>query len=114
MKNVLTPLAKIILIPLGLTAAASETYTVTQKKIFGSRTTASIISNEDMEHIIKIELRLLIKLVSKTIKNETKEQKGGFIQILLGALAASKLGNALRGKGLIRAGEWETRAIQNF
>ena len=48
---------------------------------------------------------LLIKDVSKTIKNEAKEQKGRFLKILLGALCASLLGNLLTDKGIIRAGE---------
>ena len=49
-ENVLTPLAKTVLVPLGLTAAASPTNTATQKKVFGSRTTL-IISNEEMDDI---------------------------------------------------------------
>ena len=80
------------------------------KKIHGSGTTALIISNEEMEDIMKIvksleELGLLIKGISETIKNEAKEQKGRFLSMLLGTLVASVLGNALAGKGLIRAGE---------
>ena len=54
MKNVLIPLAKSILIPLGLTAAASVTDATIQKKIYGSGTTSLIISNEEIEHILKI------------------------------------------------------------
>ena len=53
---------------------------------------------------------ILIKGVAKTIKNETKEQKGGFLFILLGTLRASLLGNLLAGKGILRAGtakEWD-------
>ena len=48
--------------------------------------------------------------VTKTIKNETKEQKGGFLSMLLGTLGASLLGNILAGKGIVRAGygkEWD-------
>ena len=45
-----------------------------------------------------------LKWVTKTIKNETKEQKGGFLSMLLGTLGASLLGNVLSGKGLVRAG----------
>ena len=49
---------------------------------------------------------LLLKGVSKTIENETKEQKGGFLSMLLGTLGASLLGNLLTGgKGIVRAGE---------
>ena len=44
------------------------------------------------------------KKFTKTIKNETKEQKGGFLGILLGTLGASLLGNMLAGKGILRAG----------
>ena len=46
----------------------------------------------------------LLKRVIKTIKNETKEQKGGFLSMLLGTLGASLLGNLLSGKGIVRAG----------
>ena len=69
-----------------------------QKKIYGSGTL--IISSEEMEDIIKIvksleESWLLIKGVSESIKNDPKEQKGGFNSILLGTLAASILGSTL-------------------
>ena len=47
---------------------------------------------------------ILLKGVSKTIKNETKEQKGGFLSMLLGTLGATLLGNLLSGKGIARAG----------
>ena len=47
---------------------------------------------------------ILLKGVTKTIKNETKEQKGGFLSILLGTLGASLLGHLLAGKGIVRAG----------
>ena len=47
---------------------------------------------------------ILLKGVTKTIKNETKKQKGGFLSILLGTLGASLLGNLLTGKGILRAG----------
>ena len=46
---------------------------------------------------------ILLKGVTKTNKNETKEQKGGFLIILLGTLGASLLGNLLTGKGIVRA-----------
>ena len=48
---------------------------------------------------------ILLKGVSKTIQNETKEQRGGFLSMLHGALGASLLGNLLRGKGIVRADE---------
>ena len=47
---------------------------------------------------------ILLKEVTKTIKNETKEQKGGFLSMLLGTLGASLLGNVLSGKATVRAG----------
>ena len=59
------------------------------------------------------ESGLLIKGISETIKNEAKEQKGGFLSILLGTLAASILGNALAGKGILRVGEKVTGAGEN-
>ena len=48
---------------------------------------------------------LLINGVSEAIRNEAKEQKGGFLSMLLGTLATTLLGNLLAGKGTIRAGE---------
>ena len=68
-----------------------------------------IISNEEINDIIKIiqpleNSNILIKGVIKTIKNETKKQKGGFLSMLLGTLGASLLGNLLTGKGIVRAG----------
>ena len=107
--NVLKPLAKSVLIPIGLTAAVSATKAAIHKKIFGSGVTKLIISNEEMNDIMKIvkyleESSLLIKGVSETIKNQAKEQKGGFFGVLLGILGASLLGNLLVGKGTIRAG----------
>ena len=54
---------------------------------------------------------ILLKGVSKTIENETKEQRGGFLSMLLGTLGASLLGNLLTGgKGMMRAGEGIVRA----
>ena len=87
--NVIKPLAKSVLIPLVLTAAASATDAAIHKTMFESGVTTLIISNEEMNDIIKIvqsleESGLLIKSISKTIKNEGKEQKGGFIGMLLG------------------------------
>ena len=60
------------------------------------------------------ESRLLIKDVSKTIKNEGKDQKGRFLGMLLGTLGTSLLGNLLAGKNTIRAGEGTVRAGQGF
>ena len=81
-----------------------------EKKNHGSRITALIISNEEMEGIVKLvkfleESRLLIKGYNETIKNEGKEEKEGFLHIILGRLAASISGNAITGKELIRAGQ---------
>ena len=78
--NVLQLLAKIVLIPLGLTAAASSTDTATQKDFYGSGTTALIVPNEKMNGIIKLvksleESGLLTKGVIEAIQNEAKEQK---------------------------------------
>ena len=53
---------------------------------------------------------LLIKEIIKIIKSETKEQKRGFLSMLLGILAVSPLGNILAGQGVIRAGEGLIRA----
>ena len=102
----LKPVAKSVLIPLGLTAAASAADAVIHKKMFGSGNTTLIISNEEMNDIMKIvksleRSGLSIKGVIKTVKNETKEQKGGFLRMLLGTLGASLSGNLLTGKGTI-------------
>ena len=79
----------------------------TKKTKHGSGTTTLIISNEEMNDIMKIvqaleDSNILLKGVTKTIKNETKEQKGGFLSMLLGTLGASLLGNLLAGKGIVR------------
>ena len=65
-------------------------------------------STEEMNDIMKIiqaleNSNILIKGLTKTIKNETKEQKGAFLSMLLGFLGASLLGNLLTGKGILRA-----------
>ena len=101
--------AKNIVAPLGITAAASAIDAGIKKKIHGSRTTTLIISNEEMNDVIKIiqsleDSNILLKGVTNTIKNETKEQKGGFLSMLLGTLGTSLLGNLLPGKGIVRAG----------
>ena len=116
MKNIFIPLAKIVLVPLGLTASASATDAAIQKNIFASETTP-IISDEEMYDIMKIvksleESGLLIKGVSETIKNESREQKGKFIGMLLDTLAASFLGSALAGKGVIRGSEGVIRTYK--
>ena len=108
--KVAMPLAKNVLTPLGLTAAMSAIDGSIQKKIHGSGVKL-IIEQEDMNDIMKIiealeNSGILLKGVTKTIENETKEQKGGFLSMLLGTLGASLLGNLLTGgKGIVRAGE---------
>ena len=98
-----------ILAPLGITAAVSAIDAQIQKKIHGSGTATLIISNDEINDIMKIVQALEVssislKGVTKTIKNETKEQKGRFLSMLLGTLGASLLGNLLTGKGIVRAG----------
>ena len=97
--KVAVPWAKNILAPLGITAAASAIDAGIQKKNkkkkHGSGTTTLIISNEEMNDIMKITQALehssiLLKGVLSTIKNETKEQKGGFLSMLLSTLGATK------------------------
>ena len=113
--KVALPLAKNVLAPLGLTAAMSAIDGSIQKKIHGSGVKL-IIEQEDMNDIIKIIKALetsgiLLKGVSKAIKNETEEQKGGFLSMLPGTLGASLLGNLLTGgKGIMRAGDGIVRA----
>ena len=104
------PLAKNLLAPLGLTDATSAIDRSIQNKIHGSGVKL-IIEQEDMNDIMKIiealeNSGILLKGVSKTIENETKEQRGGFLSMLPGTLGASLLGNLLTvGKGITRAGE---------
>ena len=80
------------------------------KKILGSDTTTLIISNDEMEDIIKIvklleDSGLLLKGASETIQNEAKEQRRGFLSVLLGTLGASLLRNVLAGKGAIETSQ---------
>ena len=68
-----------------------------------------------MDHIMKIikslkESGLLTKGVTKTTKNEAKEQRSGFLGMLLGTIGASLLENILTGKGVIRAGDGTIQA----
>ena len=112
--KVAMPLAKNVLAPLGLTAAMSAIDGSIQQNIHGSGVKL-IIEQEDMNDIMKIiealeNFRILLKGVSKTIENETKEQRGGFLSMLLGTLGASLLGNLLTGKGIMRAGNGIVRA----
>ena len=82
-----------------------------------SHTATLIISNDEIDNLIKIvksleDNDLLIKGVTKTVQIELKEQKGGFLSVLLGTLGASLLGNFLTGKGTNWAGEGVIRAGQ--
>ena len=127
MKNVLKPLVTSVLIPLGLTSAASATDAANHKKTFGYGMTTLIISIEETNDIMRIidspgKSGLLIKGVSETNKNEAKEQNGGFFGMLLGALGAILLTgrgqltskSTIRAvQGAIRAGEGTIRAGQN-
>ena len=93
--KVAMPLAKNVLATLGLTAAMSAIDGSIQKKINGSGVKL-IIEQEDMNDIMKITEVLeysgiLLKGVSKTIENETKEQRGGLLSMLLGTLGAKVL-----------------------
>ena len=85
-ENVLKPLAKSVLILLGLTVAASATDAAIQNKIFELSMTALVISNEEIYGIMKIiksleESVLMLKSIGEIIKNEPKGQKCGFFGI---------------------------------
>ena len=99
-KNVIMPLAKNVLLSLGLTAAASAADAGIHKEILGSGNTTLIISNKDMDDLIKIvksleDSGLLSKEVTESVQNEVKEQKE---DLLLGTFGASLLGNLLTEK----------------
>ena len=112
-KNVIKTLVKSVLIPLGWTAVASAADVGIHRKIIGpenshsssASNTTIIISNNEIEDMIKIVKSLevyclLLNGVTETVQNEVKEQKGGFLSILLGTSGASLLGNILTGKGI--------------
>ena len=85
------------------------------KKILGSGNTTLIISNNEIEDLIKIvksleDSGLLLKGVTESVQNEVKEQKGGFLSMLLGTLGASLLGSLLAGKGINKKGKGINRA----
>ena len=110
MKNLLTPLAKNNLVPLGLTTAAPAKDKAIQKKTFESGTTTLVFRIKDLNNIMRLaksleESGLLIKGVCGRIKNETKEQKGGLLSLTLDTLVDSFLGIFLAGKGVIRGGD---------
>ena len=119
MKSVMKPLVKCVLVPVGLTVAASAADAGIHKKVLGSsHNTILIISNDEMEDILKTvrsleDSGLLLKGVRETVQNEAKEQNGGFLSMLLGTLCASLLGDMLfgkNGKGVLRAREGTIRA----
>ena len=123
MKSVIKSLAKSILVPLGLKTAESGADVGIHKKILGSghnNNTTLIISNDEMDDILKIVKSLedsgvLLKGVSEIIQNEAKEERYGFLSVLLGTLGASFLGDLLTknlsGKGIIRAGYGSERSL---
>ena len=85
------------------------------QKILGSGTTTLIISNDEINDILKIDKSLedsgvFLKGVNETVKKEGKEQKGVFFIMVLGTISATLLGNMLAGKWVIRAGEGRIRA----
>ena len=78
--------------------------------------TTLIISNDVINDIIKIiksleDSGLLLKGVTETVQNEVKEQKGGFLRMLLGTLGASLLGNLLTGRGVYRAEKGKGKGV---
>ena len=117
--KVAMPLAKNVLAPLGISAAMSANDGSIKKKMLGSGVTTLIISSDEMNNILKIvksleNSGLLLKGVSETIQHKAKEQRGGFLSMLLGTLGASLLGDilskGLSGKDVIRASEGTIRA----
>ena len=117
--KVAMPLAKNVLAPLGLTTAMSAIDGSIQKKMLGSGSEAKrsranesergtntlITSNDNLNDIMRIIQSLansgiLLKGVTKSVATQTKEQKGGFLSMLLGTLGVSLLGNLLSGKGV--------------
>ena len=85
------------------------------RKSGSGNTTTLVISNDQMNDIIKVvksleDSTLLLKGVAKTVQNEVKEQKGGFLSMFLGTLGANFLGNVLTGRGVNRADEGVLRA----
>ena len=127
-KNIIKPLAKSLPVPLRLTAAAPPPDASFLQIILVSRTTPLTISNKEKEDIKKIiryfeEFDLLIHYVSKRIKNEASEEKGGFLGTLLCRLDTSLLVTMLTRKGVIKTGERviqacertiSNRAVQDF
>ena len=108
--KVAMPLTKNVLASLELTADMSAIDGSIKKKMLSSGTTTLIISNDEMNDIKIVksleDSGVILKGVSETIQHEAKEQRRGFLSMLLGTLGASLLGNLLTGgKGVIHAGE---------
>ena len=94
-------MAKNILAPLGITTAPSVVDSEIQQKAYGSGAVSLIISNEEVNEIMKIvhaleDSYILLKRLIKSIKNETKERKGGSLSMSLITLGVSLLGNPLK------------------
>ena len=107
--KVAVPFAKNILAPLGIIATASLIDAGTQSKIHGSGAAALIISNEEMNDIMKIVQafeysNILLEGATETIKNETRKQEGRFLGTLVGTLGSILLGNLLSEKGIVLVG----------
>ena len=107
MRNVLTPFAKSVLVPVHLIVEASATDQLFRKKIMVQELIISIEEINDIMKIIKCfqDTGLLIKFVSKTLENEVKNQKGGFLCVPAATLGASLLESMLSDKGMIGAGK---------
>ena len=112
------PLLKSVIKPLGmldLAAATSATDAAIHKKALGKGNHKTLlISNNDLNNLLKVikyleNSGILLDGITETVKNEVKEQKRGFLSMLLGRLGASLLGNMLVGKGVIRVGEGTIR-----
>ena len=126
MKNLLKPLTKSVSIPLKLAQAASTTDSAIQKNIFGSGMTTMIISNKEINDIMKIiksikQAGLLKKHVSNTDENKTKAQKDAILEMSLGTLSFTLLRSLLTSKrviracgSVIRAGGGRIRATKDF
>ena len=108
-KSKLTPLAKRVLIPLSLSAGMSTGDEAIQNKVYEPGTITLTISNEGMKNIMKIvkslkEAGLLIKVISKIIKNESKGQKGRFLKMLLETFSCWYIRKCIRRKMSIKCG----------
>ena len=89
-----------------------------KKYIYGFGPTTSIVSNEEMNDIMEIVqalgyLNILLKGVTKAVRNETKEQGGGFLGTLVGTLRSILLGTFLSEKEIVRAGSDNKKRERN-